>query len=928
MIDRISRAAPRLIRLIAPAGYGKTTLVHQLGSGYARFAVCDCDGAQTLIELSRRIISASSFGLTERADSLARQMVSLKADEPSHWRDLALRAWTADDPVDELFVFDNLEALYDATDLQDLIARLLAENPACRTVAFCSRVPVTVRVPRHLQPHLTLTIGVDDLAFDHNEFLAAFERIQVQREVLNQIEQMTRGWPLAVRLFRRLVIESGSSAVPLEPDAIAFADLYDYLRDHVLGLMGPHHITALLACTAIPDATELDIASAFHDDTNVRETLTEVLPFLARTGKDSFAPHPLISQTLRERFPSRCKAILKTVADAHDHAGNWLQAARLYLAGGDIERAAEALNAHDTFVVPTWPLKFAEIVTQIPEEIAIRYPALYSATSILRVPQLTPEEWAVKTSVVWEALPADTLPHTRASAFGAYAAALMNLGKLDQANELLRAYEASRRPDDFAGAMCAALIGTGIATWRGRFSGLEQSRTEMSPVISASAGWHAQFLYEFDARQYRCNGDWGAERRTLEHALDFARKSNMPTIPLWVLTYQAFGAWLAGDDRYYEARLAELEAEIYEGAAKGFSFFVDCARGRAESTSSGYERPEIRSYALLIAAAVASTEAERRRWAVQALSAAESSGQPFAHILARVALAELDIAVREENYESAVSLADAVESEPLREALSALRNQSARGNMLKAFARRFQQFEPRAREPLAIQLMQGRVCRGGVALDLMKREFELLCVLALKKKPMSTDDLLELVWPNQSGSSSVVRVYAARLRTRLGSDVVIRARDGYSIAIPVLVDLLETEARCRSLDLESPDPATIPSIKSLFDALCVSAPSWLVKREWFAPYVPRIEELRRKLGLTIARYCHANGDERGALSAVAELTALDPCDERARELAIKVYLGTGDQLNAKREYRLYREALEKSLGAEPPRWLAELVSAT
>jgi len=928
LIARVKHSAPRLLRLIAPAGYGKTTFVHQLRDGYSRFAICDCDGAQSVIELSRRVVSALSFALPDRADSLARQMVSLKADEPSHWRDLALRSWSANDVPAELVVFDNLEQLHEAADSQELIARLLERTPPSRTVAFCSRIPVTIRVSRHLLPHLTLSIGVDDLAFDHSEFLAAFEGVTIAHDLLDRIEQMTRGWPLAVRLFRRLAVESGTSAILLEPGAIAFADLYDYLRDHVLALFEAHHITALLACTAIPDATETDVALALAKPTGAREALAGIMPFLARSEKGSFVPHPLIAQTLRERFPERCESILKGVADAHYAAANSLRAAQLYLSAGDTERAAKSLDVHDMFVVPTWPLEFAEIVTKIPDEVAIRYPALYSATSILRSPQLTPEEWAVKAALVWEALPPDALPSTRASAFGAYAAALMNLGKLDAADDLLHAYDASRRMDDSAGAMCASLIRTGLATWRGKFSGLEQSRADMSPAISASAGWHAQFLYEFDARHHRCRGNWAEERRALEHALEFARRSNMPTIPLWVLTYQAFGGWLAGDERYYEARLAELKRETYEGVAKGFSFFADCADGRAESSSSGYERPEIRSYAFLVAAAAATTQVDRVRWASQALSAAEASAQPFAQILAHVAVAEIEPAERFAHLKRAALLAERIESEPLRQAVTQLRDRSGAPHMLETFANRFRRFDTRKPDAVAIQILQGQAYRGGVRVELRKREFELLSVLALKGKPMSPDELLEMVWPEHDESSSIVRVYAARLRSRLGNGAIIRERDGYCNAIPVTVDLLEAEARCRGIDLRGVNEGTIGPLMHLLDELCRGAPAWLMKREWFAPYALRIEELRRDLGLSLARYRLASGDGRAALAVIAQLTSLDPCDEKARELAIRAYLAAGDALSALREYRVYSDALQHALGAEPPHWLRDLISVT
>ena len=44
LLDRVRAAGPAIVVLVAPAGFGKTTLARQLVAGLPAVAVCDCRG--------------------------------------------------------------------------------------------------------------------------------------------------------------------------------------------------------------------------------------------------------------------------------------------------------------------------------------------------------------------------------------------------------------------------------------------------------------------------------------------------------------------------------------------------------------------------------------------------------------------------------------------------------------------------------------------------------------------------------------------------------------------------------------------------------------------------------------------------------------------------------------------------------------------
>jgi DNA-binding SARP family transcriptional activator len=61
------------------------------------------------------------------------------------------------------------------------------------------------------------------------------------------------------------------------------------------------------------------------------------------------------------------------------------------------------------------------------------------------------------------------------------------------------------------------------------------------------------------------------------------------------------------------------------------------------------------------------------------------------------------------------------------------------------------------------------------------------------------------------------------------------------------------------------------------------------------------------------------------LAVARDLIERDPCDETARELAIRAHIGAGDRVAATRELRTYREVVLRELDAEPSDYLVSLV---
>jgi len=102
----------------------------------------------------------------------------------------------------------------------------------------------------------------------------------------------------------------------------------------------------------------------------------------------------------------------------------------------------------------------------------------------------------------------------------------------------------------------------------------------------------------------------------------------------------------------------------------------------------------------------------------------------------------------------------------------------------------------------------------------------------------------------------------------------------------------------------------------------------LERFEWFEPIAKRMDELRTAFAYRLGADALERGDPDAALSYVIDVIAYDPCDEPAREVAIRAHLANGDRAAALRHYRQYRDVLKMELQVEPSAALLALVTGS
>ena len=938
LLDRVRAARPAIVSLIAPAGFGKSTLVRQLLEGTPASAVCDCAGVASDVDLARRLLPALAEENPERSTALA-QNETMLADGHGTSADrlgVALAAWRVrTNPA--AFVFENTEDAIRDPGAREFLARLLANRPEGRTVVICSRESPRMHLSRFAPPHQILTLRAADLAFTPDETAAIMRPSGIDAATLERVTAISAGWPIAVLLLARFAHEGRLAPLLDKLDDVAYEELHEYLADQVLGVAPPALTDALLACAAIPQATERDVRLALGDaeafDAFVEFGRTS--PFVTRRPDGGFHVHPLVASTLLERYPARVDALLAPAAAAYFTAGEYQRAAEIQLARGDQHAAADALEHIEVIEDEGPSIAYARVLASLDRAVVVRYPRVWSVTALLRTFVVDSRVLLAEVEEVWSRLPADTLPIVRIYLYVFRVLMMSYVGDFDGALALVEEFRAQiAAPEIPETRMHASLLYLrSLMTARlGRLNEAERDLEACWPFLSEMHVMASGTLLTLGADIARVRGDRAGERERIERAIEHVRRTGFSNFIAFDEAEATFGAWLAGDDVDLTQHAFSLEAEVEREGVRGFAFFAAAVRGHAREPQPADHIKWV-ACGYLVAAANAEDDALALRNADLAREAAAAYRAPFYQVLAALAVAELNPSRKRAMRAEAANVAKRVESKELQDAVDAI----ARGDdagFLATFVGRYRRetatFEP-ARKGIAVELVTGSVLRDGEPVTLPEREKALLTAVAMRPEALARERLTDMLWPDlpESAARNAFHVCLHRLKSRLGDDnAVVRTRDGYRLGTDVRVDLWEIDRGIHALRThENLDAHQARALRALYDRLRANRPAKFEEWEWFEPTERHLRELRCEVAQALAKHALDEGRTPDALALCHEMIAYDPCDEPAREIAIKAYLESGDRAAALRHYRQYRDVLMAELQCEPSAALAELVGA-
>ncbi len=329
LLERLQASQAPIVTVIAPGGYGKTTL---LGQWVARNSAAtttwlslDDHDNDPGVMLSYLVCALERV---EPVDAQQRRMLLVDAaiDGSSALRRIA--AWVSSIRTPFSMVIDHVEAIRNPAS-GDLIAAVALNLPNGSRLALAARTEPPIPVARLRAEGLIEEIGRIELSMDVQEAgkLLASAGTQLDETELAELVAHTEGWPVGLYLASHVYTTQGSRIGSLSPPRGDDRIMADYLRAEIIASLPPSTVN-LLVRTSILDRLSGPLCDAVMASAGSQELLeslenSNMLIVPLDRERQWYRCHHLVGEMLRAELDRTEPEI---VGRLHDRASNWFEA--------------------------------------------------------------------------------------------------------------------------------------------------------------------------------------------------------------------------------------------------------------------------------------------------------------------------------------------------------------------------------------------------------------------------------------------------------------------------------------------------------------------------------------------------------------------------------------------------------------------------
>ena len=379
--------------VVAPAGYGKTTLLTQwrerlAADGYrAGWLTLDGQDADTY-----RFLCYSIFALAEAGVDLGQlEMFAEQGLTELPLESALVRFLSSVEAAGKrvVLILDDYHRL-ESESIDQLMDKLIDNAPGNFHLIISSRHRPAFNVAQLCLTGRGIEIGAEMLRFSDAEMQQALGNIR-NDEVLGTIQSTTEGWPVAVQLARLAYV--GGSSFDMRAMTGREGHIAHFFSEQVVrGLAEKHQ--QLLTRTAILDQFNVELANAVYggaDASKILHSLSDLSALIVRLDEEGewYRYHHLFAEFLTgllgEREADHVEELHARASRWFEHDGDTQHAVRHAVLAGDMPRAAHLIES-----AGGWELilfggigYLRNLLNLIPEDQVTLFPRLEIAKSYL-----------------------------------------------------------------------------------------------------------------------------------------------------------------------------------------------------------------------------------------------------------------------------------------------------------------------------------------------------------------------------------------------------------------------------------------------------------------------------------------------------------------------------------------------------------------
>jgi len=380
----------RVVLVVAPAGYGKTSLVaHALaklppGVALAWVSADPGDNLQGLLECLLAAVEPLDPPWRVAPEALAHRV----AEGPDEERDVAAELINTLEAIEVqhgVIVIDDLHRVEDPACLR-FLDRLAERLGARWTLVLASRTEPAISLPRLRAAGELAEFRQLQLQFARDEARTLVTAAGLEEALADRVFDRTQGWPAGLRIAVGAV-QGGSSI----ERALRSGErpMFEYLMTEVLDQIRPELADFLLEVSVLPEL-EASRCSAVSGRANVSSMLDEIerlglfVDTLDAPGR-TLRLHDLFREALQQRLRERKPAVfaqmrLRAAATEPDPA----RRIALLVEAGDLDEAAALAFRHvPPMIVLSGPAAASHALGQFPAEFRERSPEILFVRGLL-----------------------------------------------------------------------------------------------------------------------------------------------------------------------------------------------------------------------------------------------------------------------------------------------------------------------------------------------------------------------------------------------------------------------------------------------------------------------------------------------------------------------------------------------------------------